>query len=130
MNPYTDFGFKRLFGLEANKDLLTDFLKNLENFDHIPNILNEPVFEKAFHISEIGAMNKSEYDTYQESLLSYWESKGIVDTARAEGKEEGAQLEKISVARNAIQMGLTDEMIQHLTALSIDEIQKLRDEQK
>jgi predicted transposase/invertase (TIGR01784 family) len=26
LNPYTDFGFKRLFGEEANKDLLIDFL--------------------------------------------------------------------------------------------------------
>ena len=26
INPYTDFGFKKLFGEEANKDLLIDFL--------------------------------------------------------------------------------------------------------
>ncbi len=26
INPYTAFGFKRLFGIEANKDLLIDFL--------------------------------------------------------------------------------------------------------
>jgi hypothetical protein len=26
LNPYTDFGFKKLFGEEANKDLLTDLL--------------------------------------------------------------------------------------------------------
>ncbi|MCL2709448.1 MAG: Rpn family recombination-promoting nuclease/putative transposase [Planctomycetaceae bacterium] len=26
INPYTDFGFKRLFGEEASKDLLIDFL--------------------------------------------------------------------------------------------------------
>ncbi|MDR0715027.1 MAG: Rpn family recombination-promoting nuclease/putative transposase [Bacteroidales bacterium] len=25
-NPYTDFGFKKLFGTEANMDLLIDFL--------------------------------------------------------------------------------------------------------
>jgi PD-(D/E)XK nuclease family transposase len=25
------------------------FLKNLGNFDHIPAILNEPIFQKAFH---------------------------------------------------------------------------------
>ena len=25
-NPYTDFGFKKLFGEEASKDLLIDFL--------------------------------------------------------------------------------------------------------
>jgi predicted transposase/invertase (TIGR01784 family) len=28
-NPYTDFGFKKLFGEEANKDLLMDFLNQL-----------------------------------------------------------------------------------------------------
>ena len=29
INPYTDFGFKRLFGSEVNKDLLIDFLNEL-----------------------------------------------------------------------------------------------------
>ena len=29
INPYTDFGFKKLFGEEANKDLLIDFLNEL-----------------------------------------------------------------------------------------------------
>jgi hypothetical protein len=28
-NPFTDFGFKRLFGEEQNKDLLLDFLNEL-----------------------------------------------------------------------------------------------------
>jgi hypothetical protein len=26
VNPFTDFGFKKIFGDEANKDLLIDFL--------------------------------------------------------------------------------------------------------
>ena len=29
INPFTDYGFKRLFGTEANKDLLVDFLNQL-----------------------------------------------------------------------------------------------------
>jgi len=29
INPYTDFGFKKLFGEEASKDLLIDFLNTL-----------------------------------------------------------------------------------------------------
>jgi predicted transposase/invertase (TIGR01784 family) len=29
INPFTDFGFKRLFGEEMNKDLLLDFLNVL-----------------------------------------------------------------------------------------------------
>ena len=29
INPFTDFGFKKLFGTEPNKDLLIDFLNQL-----------------------------------------------------------------------------------------------------
>ena len=29
INPYTDFGFKKLFGEEASKDLLIDFLNEV-----------------------------------------------------------------------------------------------------
>jgi hypothetical protein len=29
INPFTDFGFKRLFGEEPNKDLLLDFLNEI-----------------------------------------------------------------------------------------------------
>lgn len=29
VNPFTDFGFKKLFGEEPNKDLLLDFLNEL-----------------------------------------------------------------------------------------------------
>jgi len=41
INPYTDFGFKRLFGEEANKDLLIDFLNTLEFI-----FLQMPLFKK------------------------------------------------------------------------------------
>ncbi len=29
INPFTDYGFKRLFGEEPNKDLLLDFLNEI-----------------------------------------------------------------------------------------------------
>lgn len=29
INPFTDFGFKKIFGEEENKDLLIDFLNQL-----------------------------------------------------------------------------------------------------
>ena len=29
VNPYTDFGFKKLFGSEMNKDLLISFINSL-----------------------------------------------------------------------------------------------------
>ncbi|HNO25848.1 MAG TPA: PD-(D/E)XK nuclease family transposase, partial [Leptospiraceae bacterium] len=92
--------------LETRFDKWCYFLKNLENFDHIPAILKEPIFEKAFHTSEISAMSRSEYDVYMESLMSYWESKGMLETAMAEGVAKGREeerqknrLEKIETAR-------------------------------
>jgi predicted transposase/invertase (TIGR01784 family) len=33
INPYTDFGFKKLFGEEASKDLLIDFLNSILSED-------------------------------------------------------------------------------------------------
>jgi predicted transposase/invertase (TIGR01784 family) len=39
INPFTDFGFKRLFGSEPNKDLLIDFLNELiKERGHIQNL--------------------------------------------------------------------------------------------
>jgi hypothetical protein len=34
INPFTDFGFKKLFGSEPNKDLLIDFLNQLLPAQH------------------------------------------------------------------------------------------------
>ena len=45
INPYTDFGFKKLFGEEANKDLLIDFLNAV-----LP--LESPIAELTFTQSE------------------------------------------------------------------------------
>ncbi|BDC98478.1 Rpn family recombination-promoting nuclease/putative transposase [Persicobacter psychrovividus] len=53
INPFTDFGFKKLFGEEANKDLLIDFLNQLlpeedqikelsyQNNEHLPRTPEE-----------------------------------------------------------------------------------------
>jgi predicted transposase/invertase (TIGR01784 family) len=118
--------------LENRFDKWCYFLKNLESFDHIPAILKEPIFEKAFHTSEIGAMNKEEYDVYMKSLMSYWESKGMIDTALAEGIEKGRMKgrmeEKLEVVKNAIRLGMNDEQISLLTGLSVDEIKVIRKE--
>src|SRR4028119_1570139 len=39
INPFTDFGFKRLFGTEFNKDLLIDFLNQvLGEREHIKDL--------------------------------------------------------------------------------------------
>ena len=57
INPYTDFGFKKLFGEEANKDLLIDFLNQLlPDYHQIAKLTfrnNENLSEFAFERSAI-----------------------------------------------------------------------------
>ncbi|MEY3220723.1 MAG: hypothetical protein RIT27_2080 [Pseudomonadota bacterium] len=109
------------------------FLKNLENFDHIPAILKEPIFEKAFNTLEEANLTREQLEQYQKSLLTYWELKGVVDTAyddgKVDGKEEGLieglRKGKLEIARNLKQEGFSVEMIEKITGLSIEEIKQL-----
>jgi hypothetical protein len=77
--------------LKSRYDKWLFFLKNLENFDHIPAILNEPIFEKAFNTLEEANLTPDQLEQYQKSLLTYWELKGVVDTARDEGEAKGLE---------------------------------------
>ena len=78
INPFTDYGFKKLFGEEPNKDLLLDFLNQL---------LKDEQGEIRFTPDQVRS--------YEDSLKYYRDLKNSLDTARDEGKIEG----KIEVAK-------------------------------
>ena len=61
VNPFTDFGFKRLFGEEANKDLLIDFLNELVLPEHRIVDLS---FKNSELQSEIKEERKAVYDIF------------------------------------------------------------------
>ena len=54
--------------------------------------------------------------------------KNSLDTARDEGIEIGVEKGKIEVAKNLISLGLDNETIGKATGLSIEEIERLRNE--
>ncbi len=186
INPYTDFGFKKLFGEEGNKDLLIDFLnqlvaildfeydeeeerrkfrrdvalkdqdgdlfydklhfkflqmplftkkedelesrfdkwcyflKHLQDFDHIPAILNEPIFQKAFKTAELANLTSEQRDKYDYSLIQYWDMKSVIETAVEE--------REIDIVKKAILKGLDNQMIAHITNVRMSLIEKLRKE--
>lgn len=60
-NPYTDFGFKKLFGEEANKDLLQDFLNQLLPQHHQIAELSFKILKK---IASTPKERKAIYDIY------------------------------------------------------------------
>jgi hypothetical protein len=76
------------------------FLKNLETFDSIPSILNEPVFEKAFHTAELAAMSQKDRERYDANLKIYRDNMAVLKTARIEGKAEGMAKAIVSFLEN------------------------------
>lgn len=70
LNPFTDFGFKKLFGEEASKPLLIDFLNALLPLEHPITALS---FKNAEQLGEGIDERKAIYDIYcQDSAGSYF----------------------------------------------------------
>lgn len=65
INPFTDYGFKRLFGEEPNKDLLLDFLNELlkEQEGEIKNL----TYLKNEHVGTTDIDRKAIFDLYCEN---------------------------------------------------------------
>jgi predicted transposase/invertase (TIGR01784 family) len=64
INPYTDFGFKRLFGEEANKDLLIDFLNTFLPERHRVKTLE---FRNTEQLGVIALDRRAIFDIYCEA---------------------------------------------------------------
>ena len=104
--------------LESHFDKWCYFLKHLEEIDHIPAILNEPIFEKAFRTAELANMSPEQYRAYEQNLLDYWGTKAALETAREEGREAHPQ----TTVLNAARLGMPPETIAQLTGLSTSEV--------
>lgn len=107
--------------LETRLDKWLYFIKHLEDFQNIPAIFADEVFEQAFKKAELSKLEQADRDKYESSLKVYRDLKGVIDTAFDEGKIEG----KIEIAKQAKKMGLPLADIMKLTGLSEEEIKKL-----
>jgi predicted transposase/invertase (TIGR01784 family) len=65
INPYTDFGFKKLFGEEGNKDLLIDFLNQLLPAHHQIAELN---FRNPENLADLSAERKVIFEIHCKAL--------------------------------------------------------------
>jgi predicted transposase/invertase (TIGR01784 family) len=97
------------------------FLKNLQTSNSIPDILREPIFEKAFHEAEIAAMTSGEYDNYQKSLMKYIEIREVVNTAVESAEKDKSK----QIARELKRLGVPKNIISESTGLSEGEIDDL-----
>jgi predicted transposase/invertase (TIGR01784 family) len=115
--------------LETRLDQWLYFIKHLEDFETIPTIFKDKVFAQAFEKAELARFGQEERDSYESSLKTYRDLKGVIDTAfdegKIEGKIEGKNEGKTEIARKIKIKGLAVEDIAELTGLSDIEIQKL-----
>ncbi len=107
--------------LETRLDQWLYFIKHLEDFQAIPTIFKDEVFIQAFEKAELANFNQIELDSYENSLKTYRDLKGVIDTAFDEGKTEG----KLEVAKKMKLKGILYKDISELTGLSESEIEKL-----
>ncbi len=87
INPYTDFGFKKLFGEEGNKDLLIDFLNQLLpphhqiadlNFRNPENLADLPTERKAiFDISCKAVSGERFIVEMQKAKIKYFKDRSL-----------------------------------------------------
>lgn len=114
--------------LASHFDKWIYFLKNLPDFSEIPNILKEPIFEKAFQVAETSNFNETELESYMASLMEYWDMNNVIDSSYEKGVEKGLEkgLEKIrGIARELKKNNVSIDIISKSTGLTIEEIDKL-----
>jgi predicted transposase/invertase (TIGR01784 family) len=115
--------------LETHFDKWAFFLKNLESFNDIPQILKEPIFEKAFETARVSNFTSHQRDEYEQSRLNYIGLKAVSDTAKEEGelkgKEEGKLETKLQIAKEMKKAGESLDKIILYTGLTSREINTL-----
>lgn len=65
VNPFTDFGFKKIFGEEPNKDLLLDFLNELLQGEQ--GLITDLTYMKSEHLGNVALDRKAIFDLYCEN---------------------------------------------------------------
>ena len=108
INPFTDFGFKFLFGREVEKELLIDFLndldecetdferwiyilKHMDTLDRMPFKARKAVFERLEKMASKANMSQEERAQYEEEWKVYNDYYNTLDFAKQEGRQEGRQ---------------------------------------
>jgi DNA-binding transcriptional regulator GbsR (MarR family) len=119
----------------------------LEDFDTIPAILNEPIFQKSFEEAGLAGMTYDERNTYEMSLFYYRDWYAVTETAIEEAvekelqntertledtekalqnAEKGFENKVIEIARKILKRNFSNEDIAEDTGLTIAVIQQLR----
>jgi len=97
------------------------FLKHLDEFEKLPEILGEQVFIDTLERIEYSSLPQTEQAKYESSLKAFRDNINVIETAREEGREEGV----LQTAKNMKDTGIAIELIEQCTQLTSAEIEEL-----
>ncbi|MGL5964439.1 MAG: PD-(D/E)XK nuclease family transposase [Fusobacteriaceae bacterium] len=128
VNPRVDFIFKKIFGVDENKDLLMDLINYIagETYELPPELKEVTTIKKAMSILENIQMSSSEREAYEARLKWLRDEVGAINTAKKEGIEIGVLKEKMEIAMSMLEDGMSVEKISKLTGLLQEKIEKLK----
>lgn len=106
------------------------FIQHLKDFESMPLIFKDEIFEQAFAKAEMANFQPAELRAYEMNLKAYRDVTNSIDYSRIEGriegKTEGKMEGKTEVAMMMIKDGEATEKIIRYTGLVQEEIEKLR----
>ncbi len=93
INPFTDWGFKRLFGQEFSKDLQIDkwiyVLKHMEALERMPFTAQKKIFKRLAELADSRCLSQEEQEKYDESLKAADDYYGVLMSYYMNGIDEG-----------------------------------------
>ena len=97
----------------------------MDKLERMPFKAQKQLFEKLEKMAGIANLTKEERLEYDEALKVYRDCKNIVDYANVEGRVQGREEEKISIAKSFKEKGTPVKLIAECTGLSEEEINNL-----
>jgi len=112
--------------LKTRLDKWLYFIKNIEDFQTIPEIFKDHIFTQALEKAELANLRGDDIDRYEQSLKVFRDNKNTYDyaieTAIKEGMEKGMEKGILKVAKAMKDKEIPIEIIVETTGLSKEEI--------
>ncbi|MBQ9242324.1 MAG: Rpn family recombination-promoting nuclease/putative transposase [Proteobacteria bacterium] len=127
-------------------------MNHMEKLSTIPWAAQEELYEELSKVSSVAALSQNERAVYEENLRQYRDNLATLEASyldgkndgleegrkegrmegrkegRMEGRKEGRMEGRKEIVRNLMALNVSDEIIMRSTGMSLDEVQKLREE--
>ena len=105
-------------------------------FEQMPFSEKYPVFRKLAEIGDLRKLSREELELYDEDIKNMrdiyatrkFDEKRGMEKGMEIGMAKGMEKEKLATAHRLLSIGLSDEQVATATELSLEEIQKLKEQ--